>query len=157
MSKLTHENNWRGDRISQRGRDMAIIDTSGWEWGEDIEPKVFSDGTRVIARIIDIIVKQNEDSKLWYMQLRMEVPDEPYYKEFGDFLHFLHPEMTPRERMRATRRWRSFERCFGIYLNLSGENDPSEWLTREGRVELNMYKGRDGQMYNGIKEYVAAE
>lgn len=136
---------------------MSIIDTSGWEWGEDIEPKVFAEGTRVIARIIDAQVKQNSDNHLYYVQLRMEVPDEPYYKEFGDFLNHLHPGMTPKERMRATRRWRSFERCFGIYLPASGETDTDEWLTREGRVELNTYKGRDGQMYNGIKEYIAAE
>lgn len=132
MSKLINENNWRGDR-SPGERRMSIIDTSGWEWGEDIEPKVFPEGTRVVARIIDVQLKQNTDSKLWYAQLRLEVPDEPYYKEFGDFLNYLHPGMTIKERMRATHRWRRFERCFGIYLNASGENDSNDWLGRGGR------------------------
>lgn len=135
---------------------MAIIDTTGWEWGEDVEPKVYDAGTRVVARIISVQVdSQKKNKSRYYARVIMEVPDDVYAKEFSDFLNFISPDMTPKEKQRVTVRWRQFERCFSVYVPASGQMNTEEWLGKEGRVELNVQTGDDGTMYNGIKEYLS--
>lgn len=151
MPKLTNENNFRGDRI------MPILDTSGWEWGEDIQPELIPAGTRCLVRIVRTHMGVDVQRRP-YLMLAYESLEHPNADEFVDNFNILGgTNMSPRERNRETRKWKAMQRCFDIYLPSNGQVDLKDWEGKEGLVEVDVGTHKTRGAINRVSEYLPKE
>lgn len=132
--------------ITEGTPDILEIDT------EDVpELLMVPEGKyNVTIMALDWKVSSNEND---YLNVRMEVDDQPLA---NDVYHILmHPEgaKTPKIAVRSRAAFRDFKECFGIPqgTSLSTPEDLSEILGSTGSVETRMDKDQEGKDVHKIR------
>ena len=117
------------------------------------EPTVAQKGTEAELRIISMLPGIDKNGNNFIMPF-FEIMDEPYSKEFGDYLPLPNDSMSPKERNNAKLKLIAFSTAFDI--DLSGELDiKNDIVGKTGWAILGVGKDKEDQPNNKISKYVA--
>jgi hypothetical protein len=157
MSKLTNERMWRGDYLAKKEREiMPILDTSSWNWGENVEPELIPAGDRATMKIVRVVERETMNGRK-YLAIAFESLDHPNADDVYEQFYFLSDStLTQKERNRETRKWFAFKQCFELHLPEHGQTRTEDWIGMEGRVEIGQKPDRQKGVVNNISEYLMA-
>ena len=129
-----------------------FVDLSGIDLNDVYEPKTVEAGTEARLRIVSFMKTKDKNGKDFIMPF-FEIIDEPYTKEFGDYLPLPSGDMSPKEVNKAKLRLIAFSQAFDV--NLAGTLDiKNDVVGKEGWAILGVGKDQDGQPTNKINKYV---
>lgn len=129
---------------------MSILDLSDAGLDETHEETIVPAGEEKKLRIISAIEKVS-DKGVHFMMPFFEVIDDPYCKEFGDYMPLPDKDnMGPKELNQRRLRISSFLAAFGLGTTL----DFDELQGKEGWAILGVGTDKDDQPQNKINKYV---
>lgn len=130
-----------------------FVDLSGIDLSDTYEPTVADAGTEAKLRIVSFLKDRDKNDQDYIMPF-FEVIDDPYCKEFGDYMPLPSTSMSPKELNKAKLRLKDFSEAFGINLatTLDIQNDV---VGKEGWAILGKGKDQDENPINRIRRYVA--
>lgn len=129
---------------------MSILDLSDAGLDETHEEIVIAAGEERKLRIVSAMEKISEKG-VHFMMPFFEVIDDPYCKEFGDYMPIPDKNnMSAKELNRARIRIGSFIAAFGLSTNL----DFDDLQGKEGWAILGVGKDQDDQPQNKINKYI---
>lgn len=117
-----------------------------------VEPRTAPADSEQELRIVDVRV-DNDKNGHPYMMPRFELVDDPYAKEFSDFLRLPHEEQTAKEANRTKYRLKNFYEAFGV--DYSRGVTPEDLKGKTGWAILGLRESSlDGEDENHIRRYV---
>mgnify|MGYP006909287062 CR=1 FL=1 len=129
------------------------LDMTGVNLDDTFEPVVLEKGAEARLRITGCKSGKNETTGIKYLMVFFDNQDEPYFKEFGEYLPFPHESMSPKENNNAKLKLNAFKACFDI--DLSGTVDvKNDIVGKEGDVILGVGKDKDGAPCNKVDKYL---
>jgi len=129
-----------------------FIDLSGVDLTDTYEPTVHPDGEEAELRIVSFMKNQDKNGNDFVMPF-FEIMDDPYSKEFGDYLPLPNEGMSPKEKNAATLKLLSFSEAFSI--DFGGQLDiKNDIVGVTGWAILGVGKDQDGNPTNKIRKYV---
>ena len=129
-----------------------FIDLSGVDLENTYEPTVADAGTEAELRVISFL-KDKDKNGTDYIMPFFEILEDPYAKEFGDYMPLPNSSMNPKELNKAKIRLKEFSTAFGI--NLQGTLDvKNDVVGKTGWAILGHGKDRDGGKINNIRRYM---
>lgn len=158
-----NENNFRGDRAqsarqvrAERANEeyklMPTFDPSAWNLDDAQEPYALKDGTEARLRILEVTHHERDD-KTEYLNVRLEVPDEPYSKEIAHFLNIPTPGLDAKRSNQARSDMDKFLHCFNI--DRTRPFNPSEdWVGEEGWAILGIRRTDAYGEQNKINKFI---
>jgi len=134
---------------------MSILDLTGVNLDDTTEPTTLPKGEEAKLRIISF--KQDTDKNgTKYVMPFFESTEDPYCKEFGDYIPLPNDNMSPKELNKCKIRLAHFGAAFGI--DFSKELDPKEDIIgNEGWAILGMGTDMDDLPVNKISKYVVGK
>lgn len=129
-----------------------FIDLSGINLEDTYTPTVVETGTEAELRIVSFMKDKDKNGKDFIMPF-FEIVDEPYAKEFGDYMPLPSGDMSPKELNNAKLRLIAFSQAFDI--NLSGTLDiKNDVIGKKGWAILGIGKDKEKQPVNKVNKYV---
>jgi len=129
-----------------------FIDLSGVDLADTFEPTVHPDGEEAELRIVSFMKNTDKNGNAFVMPF-FEIADDPYSKEFGDYLPLPHGGMSPKEKNEATLKLAAFAEAFDV--NFSQQLDiKNDIVGKSGWSILGVGKDKDGNPTNKIRKYV---
>jgi len=131
---------------------MSILDLTGVDFNDLVEPTTLPKGEEAKLRIISF--NQDTDKNgVKYVMPFFESVNDPYCKEFGDYIPLPHEGMSPKDLNKAKLRLAHFATAFDV--DLTKELDPKEDIIgNEGWAILGMGTDMDDLPVNKISKYV---
>lgn len=128
-----------------------FIDLSGVDLSDTFEPTVAPDGEEAELRIVSFMKGDDKNGNPFIMPF-YEIPEDPYSKEFGDYLPLPNGSMSPKEKNAALLGLQGFSEAFEI--DLSGQLDiKNDIVGQTGWAILGIGKDQDGFPTNKIRKY----
>ena len=129
-----------------------FIDLSSVNLAETFEPTVHPDGEEAELRIVSFMKANDKNGKAFIMPF-FEIPEDPYSKEFGDYIPLPDDSMSPKDKNNATLKLLGLSEAFGIDFSkpLDIKNDV---VGQTGWAILGVGKDQDGNPVNKIRKYV---
>lgn len=129
-----------------------FVDLSGVDLEDTFEPTVKKKGEECKLRIVSCLVDTDKNGNRYIMPF-FEDPDDPYLKEFGDFMSLPHDGMSPKDANKAKLRLKGFAEAFDV--DFSGALDiKNDLVGKTGWAILGVGKDQDGQPVNRVNKYV---
>ena len=129
-----------------------FIDLSNVNLDDTFEPTVMKDGEEAQLRIVSFLKGKNKNEDDYIMPF-FEVIDDPYCKEFGDYIALPSADMSPKELNKTKLRMKELSAAFDI--DFSGTIDiKNDIVGKEGYAILGVGKDQDGLPVNKIKKYI---
>ena len=134
---------------------MSILDLTGVNLDDTVEPTTLPKGEEAKLRVISFKQDKDKNGNNYIMPF-FESTEDPYCKEFGDYIPLPHDGMSPKELNKAKIRLAHFATAFGI--DFSREVDPKEDIIgNEGWAILGMGTDMDDLPVNKISKYVVGK
>jgi len=133
---------------------MSIIDLTNLALDDTFEPTVLPKGEEAKLRIVNIIDGKDRNDNIYIMPF-FESVDDPYCKEFGDYLPLPDSSMSKKKLNESKIRLKEFLDAFDI--DPSQEINPEEVKGREGWAILGIGKDKDDLPINKISKYVIGQ
>jgi len=130
---------------------MTILNLSQMNLSDVFEPTVIPAGTEVKLRIINIIEGTNAKGNAYIMPF-FECQEEPYMKEFGQYMELPNSEMDAKRLNRSKLELTNFFNAFDI--DASGDINLEEVKGREGWAILGIGKDKEDQPVNKINKFI---
>ena len=132
----------------------SILDLTGADMESVYQETVQPAGTEAKLRIVSVI-SGTDKNNINYVMPFFEVMDDPYCKEFGDYMPLPSPgDMSEKELNKSKLRLNAFGAAFEI--DFSVPQDTDEWVGNEGWAILGVGKDQDGEPVNKINKYVGS-
>ena len=129
-----------------------FIDLGNIDLDDTFEPTVMKDGEEAQLRIVSFLKGKNKNEDDYIMPF-FEVIDDPYCKEFGDYIALPSADMSPKELNKTKLRMKELSAAFDI--DFSGTIDiKNDIVGKEGYAILGVGKDQDGLPVNKIKKYI---
>lgn len=136
-----------------RSQAMSMIDPSEWNLDEAQEPTTVPDGTECRLRIIEVTKGIDKNGSNYYLP-RFEIVDEPYAKDFTQFLSEPNEKIPKRQLNRIKYNMLQFMTAFDI--DRGGPTDPTEdWINHEGWAILGHKIDPQYGEQNYVKKFIA--
>jgi len=130
-----------------------FVDLSSVDLDDVHEETIIPAGTEAKLRIVSFLKDKNKNNEDYIMPF-YEVLDDPYCKEFGDYMALPNDSMSPKEQNRSKLRIKTFKDTFDI--SFSGTLDiKNDIIGKEGWAILGVGKDQDGNEINRIRRYVS--
>ena len=128
------------------------VDLSSVDLDDTHEETVIEAGTESELRIVSFLKDKDKNGKDYIMPF-YEIMDDPYSKEFGDYMPLPTGDMSPKEKNKSALRMRAFAEAFDISFagSLDVKNDV---IGKTGWAILGIGKDQDGNEINRIRKYV---
>lgn len=130
---------------------MSIIDLTQAGLDETFETTVLPKGEEAELRIINIIEGKDKNGNNFIMPF-FESTEDPYCKEFGDYLPLPNANMGVKELQKAKSRLSKFFAAFDI--DASRPIDLDECMGKIGWAILGLGKDQEGEEVNKISKYL---
>ena len=131
---------------------VDILDLTGVNLDNTFEPTTLPKGEEAKLRIVSFLNDVDKNGVKYVMPFFESVQD-PYCKEFGDYIPLPHDGMSPKDLNRAKLKLAGFLSAFGV--DASKELNPDkDIIGREGWAILGMGKDQDDLPTNKISKYV---
>ncbi|MDD3022000.1 MAG: hypothetical protein PHX61_13620 [Alphaproteobacteria bacterium] len=132
--------------------NQEFINLSSININDTFVPTVQAAGTECELRIISFLANKDKNGNDYIMPF-FEVADDPYSKEFGDYIPLPHDGMTPKQANESKLKLQGFSAAFDI--DLSGTLDiKNDIIGKTGYAILGVGKDQDGNPTNKISKYV---
>lgn len=132
--------------------ESTIINLAESNLDDYFEPTTVKAGEEYRLRIVNVI-QGTDKNGMNYLMPFFEVVEEPYCKEFGDYMPLPDPSnMTPKDLNKAKLRLVSFFRAFDIEYH--GDIPTDELQGKEGWAILGMGKDQDDAPVNKVNRYI---
>ncbi len=129
-----------------------FIDLSGVDLNDTFEPILHTDGEEANLRFVSVL-EGNDKNGSRFMMPFFEIPEDPYSKEFGDYMPIPSDEMSPKEKNAATLKIAGFADAFDV--DFSVEIDIKQDIVgKTGWAILGVGKDQDGLPTNKIRKFV---
>lgn len=129
-----------------------FIDLSNVNLDDTFEPTVMKDGEEAQLRIVSFLKAKNKNEGDYIMPF-FEVLDDPYCKEFGDYIALPSDTMSPKELNKTKLRMKELAAAFDI--DFGGTIDiKNDIVGKEGYAILGIGKDQEGLPVNKIKKYI---
>lgn len=129
-----------------------FVDLSSVDLDNVPELVILDDGSEVELRIVSCLVDTDKNGNR-YMMPFFDVPDEPLFKEFGEYIPFPHDNMSPKEVISAKSKIKNFGESFDIDFS-SPIDIKNDLVGQTGNAILGLGKDREGLPVNRIKKFV---
>jgi hypothetical protein len=133
---------------------MSIIDLTNMAMDDTFELTVLPKGEEAKLRLLNIADGTDKNGNN-YMMPFFESVDDPYCKEFGDYMPLPREDMSPKELNNAKNRINSF--CVAFNIDLSQPIDIETVRGNEGWAILGIGSDQDDQPVNKINKYVTGQ
>jgi hypothetical protein len=130
-----------------------FIDLSGVDLTETYPPTVAEAGSEKKLRIVSFMKDKDKNQKDYIMPF-YEIIDDPYSKEFGDYMALPSSEMSPKELNNAKLRLKAFSEAFGIDLTSGTLDVKNDIVGKEGWAILGTGKDQNDEQINRVRRYV---
>ena len=131
---------------------MSILDLTGVALDNTVEPTVMKAGEEEKLRVVNMI-EGTDKNQVRYIMPFFESVNDPYCKEFGDYLPLPHDGMGPKDLNKAKLRIADFFSAFGIDASKPIDVE-ADVKGKEGYAIVGMGKDKDDQPVNKINKYV---
>ena len=129
-----------------------FIDLSGVDLEDRHEETTVEAGTEAQLRIVSFLKDKDKNGKNYIMPF-FEIVDEPYSKEFGDYMPLPSSDMSPKEMNKAKNRIAAFAEAFDIVL--TGTIDvKNDLVGKTGWAILGIGKDQNDEDINKVRRYV---
>ena len=129
-----------------------FINLSNVDINDTFEPTVQAAGTECELRIVSFLASKDKNGRDFVMPF-FEVLDDPYSKEFGDYIPLPHNEMTPKQGNESRLKLQGLSAAFDI--DFSGDLDiKADIVGKTGFAILGVGKDQDGNPTNKITKYI---
>ncbi|RLC32201.1 MAG: hypothetical protein DRH37_01215 [Deltaproteobacteria bacterium] len=133
---------------------MSIIDLTNMAMEDTFEATILPKGEEAKLRLINIVTGTDKNNEA-YMMPFFESVDDPYCKEFGDYLPLPNSDMSPKKLNDSKNRINSFLAAFDI--DGSKEIVIEEVRGNEGWAILGIGTDQSDQPVNKISRYSSGQ
>ena len=131
---------------------MSILDLTGVALDNVFEPTVMKAGEEEKLRIVNMIEGVDKNNAKYIMPF-FESVNDPYCKEFGDYMPIPHDGMGPKDFNKAKARIVDFSAAFGVDFSKPIDVE-ADVKGKEGYAIVGIGKDKDDQPVNKINKYV---
>jgi len=134
---------------------MSILDLTGVNVNDTFEPTTLPKGEEAKLRIVNVIEGKDKNGNAYIMPF-FESTEDPYCKEFGDYIPLPTNEMDAKTLNKTKLKIQNFASAFSIDLSRPLDVE-ADLKGKEGWAIVGLGKDKEDQPTNNISKYMAGK